>query len=49
MLVVVTAGVAVAVTEIGYIDTEIYFPVVDVNIDLTGSTTRSSSSSSRAP
>jgi phospho-N-acetylmuramoyl-pentapeptide-transferase len=30
----VTAGVGVTVHQIGYLDTEIYFPVVDVNIDL---------------
>jgi phospho-N-acetylmuramoyl-pentapeptide-transferase len=30
----VTAGVGLTVHEIGYLDTEIYFPVVDVNIDL---------------
>ena len=29
-----TAGVGLTVHEIGYLDTEIYFPVVDVNIDL---------------
>ena len=33
-LALVTAGVSVAVTQIGYMDTEIYFPVIDVNIDL---------------
>ena len=33
-LAAVTAGVSVAVTQIGYMDTEIYFPLVDVNIDL---------------
>ena len=33
-LVLITAGVAWATTQVGYMDTEIYFPVVDVNIDL---------------
>ena len=33
-LVAITAGVAWATTQIGYMDTEIYFPLVDVNIDL---------------
>jgi len=33
-LLVVTAGVGWATTRIGYMDTEIYFPLVDVNIDL---------------
>jgi phospho-N-acetylmuramoyl-pentapeptide-transferase len=33
-LVLITAGVGYATTQIGYMDTEIYFPVVDVNIDL---------------
>ncbi len=33
-LLLVTAGVGWATTQIGYMDTEIYFPVVDVNIDL---------------
>ena len=33
-LLVVTAGVGWATTRIGYMDTEIYFPVVDVNVDL---------------
>ncbi|MBM3678481.1 MAG: phospho-N-acetylmuramoyl-pentapeptide-transferase, partial [Actinobacteria bacterium] len=33
-LVLVTAGVGYATTQISYLDTEIYFPVVDVNIDL---------------
>jgi phospho-N-acetylmuramoyl-pentapeptide-transferase len=33
-LVAVTAGVGWATTQIGYMDTEIYFPVIDVNIDL---------------
>ena len=33
-LVLITAGVAWATTQIGYMDTEIYFPLVDVNIDL---------------
>ena len=46
LLVAVTAGVGLTVHETGYLDTEIYFPVVDVNIDLAGSSTRSSSSSS---
>jgi phospho-N-acetylmuramoyl-pentapeptide-transferase len=30
----VTAGVSAAITQIDYMDTEIYFPVIDVNIDL---------------
>jgi phospho-N-acetylmuramoyl-pentapeptide-transferase len=34
LLAAVTAGVGFTVHEIGYLDTEIYFPVVDVNIDL---------------
>jgi len=34
LLAAVTAGVGVTVHQIGYLDTEIYFPVVDVNIDL---------------
>jgi phospho-N-acetylmuramoyl-pentapeptide-transferase len=34
LLVAVTAGVGWATTHVGYMDTEIYFPVVDVNIDL---------------
>jgi phospho-N-acetylmuramoyl-pentapeptide-transferase len=34
LLACVTAGVGLTVHEIGYLDTEIYFPVVDVNIDL---------------
>ena len=34
LLLVVTAGVGWATTRIGYMDTEIYFPLVDVNIDL---------------
>jgi phospho-N-acetylmuramoyl-pentapeptide-transferase len=34
LLVLVTAGVGYATTQVGYMDTEIYFPVVDVNIDL---------------
>jgi phospho-N-acetylmuramoyl-pentapeptide-transferase len=34
LLAAVTAGVGLTVHEIGYLDTEIYFPVVDVNIDL---------------
>ena len=33
-LLVVTAGVGWATTRIGYMDTEIYFPLVDVNVDL---------------
>jgi phospho-N-acetylmuramoyl-pentapeptide-transferase len=33
-LVMITAGVAWATTQVGYMDTEIYFPLVDVNIDL---------------
>jgi phospho-N-acetylmuramoyl-pentapeptide-transferase len=33
-LVAITAGVGWATTQIGYMDTEIYFPLVDVNIDL---------------
>ena len=33
-LVLITAGVGWATTKIGYMDTEIYFPLVDVNIDL---------------
>jgi phospho-N-acetylmuramoyl-pentapeptide-transferase len=33
-LLVITAGVGWATTEVGYMDTEIYFPLVDVNIDL---------------
>jgi phospho-N-acetylmuramoyl-pentapeptide-transferase len=34
LLAVITVGVGWVVTEVGYLDTEIYFPVVDVNIDL---------------
>jgi phospho-N-acetylmuramoyl-pentapeptide-transferase len=34
LLALVTAGVGYATTRIGYMDTEIYFPVVDVNVDL---------------
>jgi len=34
LLALVTAGVGWATTQVGYMDTEIYFPVVDVNIDL---------------
>jgi phospho-N-acetylmuramoyl-pentapeptide-transferase len=34
LLALVTAGVGVAAHEISYMDTEIYFPLVDVNIDL---------------
>jgi phospho-N-acetylmuramoyl-pentapeptide-transferase len=33
-LLLITAGVGWATTQIGYMDTEIYFPLVDVNIDL---------------
>src|SRR6476646_9591179 len=33
-LVLITIGVYWVVTRVGYLDTEIYFPVVDVNIDL---------------
>ena len=33
-LVAITAGVGFATSRIGYMDTEIYFPLVDVNIDL---------------
>jgi len=33
-LVLITIGVGWAVTQVGYLDTEIYFPVIDVNIDL---------------
>ena len=33
-LVAITAGVGWATTRIGYIDTEIYFPLIDINIDL---------------
>mgnify|MGYP000845568260 CR=1 FL=1 len=33
-LVLITAGVGWATTHIGYMDTEIYFPVIDVNVDL---------------
>jgi phospho-N-acetylmuramoyl-pentapeptide-transferase len=33
-LLAITAGVGWATTRIGYMDTEIYFPVIDVNIDL---------------
>ena len=33
-LVAITAGVGFATSQIGYMDTEIYFPLVDVNIDL---------------
>ena len=29
-----TAGVGWATTQIGYMDTEIYFPLIDVNVDL---------------
>jgi phospho-N-acetylmuramoyl-pentapeptide-transferase len=32
-LLLITAGVGWATTQIGYMDTEIYFPLVDVNID----------------
>ena len=34
LLAAVTAGVGWATTRVGYMDTEIYFPVIDVNIDL---------------
>jgi phospho-N-acetylmuramoyl-pentapeptide-transferase len=34
LLAAVTAGVGWATTQVGYMDTEIYFPVIDVNIDL---------------
>ena len=34
LLALVTAGVGYATTTVGYMDTEIYFPVVDVNVDL---------------
>jgi phospho-N-acetylmuramoyl-pentapeptide-transferase len=34
LLAAVTAGVGWATTQVGYMDTEIYFPVVDVNVDL---------------
>ena len=33
-LLLITAGVGWATTQIGYMDTEIYFPLIDVNIDL---------------
>ena len=33
-LVLITIGVGWVVTKVGYLDTEIYFPVIDVNIDL---------------
>ena len=33
-LLLITAGVGWATTHIGYMDTEIYFPLIDVNIDL---------------
>jgi phospho-N-acetylmuramoyl-pentapeptide-transferase len=33
-LVAITAAVGFATSQIGYMDTEIYFPLVDVNIDL---------------
>ena len=32
-LVLITAGVGWATTHVGYMDTEIYFPLIDVNID----------------
>lgn len=32
-LLLITAGVGWATTQIGYMDTEIYFPLIDVNID----------------
>ena len=34
LLAAVTAGVGWATTQVGYMSTQIYFPVVDVNIDL---------------
>jgi phospho-N-acetylmuramoyl-pentapeptide-transferase len=37
LLALVTAGVGYATTQVAYMDTEIYFPVVDVNIDLSWS------------
>ena len=33
-LVLITIGIGWVVTQVGYLDTEIYFPIVDVNIDL---------------
>lgn len=33
-LLLITAGVGWATTQIGYMDTEIYFPLIDVNVDL---------------
>ena len=33
-LVLITIGVGWVVTQVGYLDTEIYFPIIDVNIDL---------------
>ena len=33
-LLLITAGVGWATTEIGYMDSEIYFPLVDINVDL---------------
>ena len=33
-LVLITIGVGWVVSKVGYLDTEIYFPIVDVNIDL---------------
>ena len=33
-LVLITIGVGWVVTHVGYLDTEIYFPIIDVNIDL---------------
>jgi phospho-N-acetylmuramoyl-pentapeptide-transferase len=33
-LLLITAGVGWATTHIGYMDTEIYFPLIDVNVDL---------------
>ena len=33
-LLLITIGVGWVVTQVGYLDTEIYFPIVDVNIDL---------------
>ena len=32
-LLLITIGVGWVVTQMGYLDTEIYFPIVDVNID----------------
>jgi phospho-N-acetylmuramoyl-pentapeptide-transferase len=33
-LVLITIGVGLVVTQVGYLDTEIYFPVLDLSIDL---------------